>query len=70
MAALYCLCEQKTPIWGEAWWGGGRYNWAFFDDRQTSETYTEQLTHCPACGQQLDRKNLQAVSYRAWPAFS
>jgi NAD-dependent DNA ligase len=35
----------------------------FFDDRETSETYTEWITHCPACGQQLERKNLEEVMY-------
>jgi hypothetical protein len=30
----------------------------FFDDLETSETYTEQVEHCPACGRRLERKNL------------
>ncbi len=70
MGALYCSCEQKHLIWGEAWWAGGRYNWEFFDDLETSETYAEQLTHCPACGQRLELGNLKPVRYRAWPVFS
>ena len=65
MAALYCSCEQKPQIWGEFWWLEGKYDWMFFDDQEWSETYTERLTHCPACGQQLERKNLKAVTYQA-----
>ena len=65
MAALYCSCEQKLQIWGEFWWTGEEHKWAFFDDRETSETYTERITHCPACGQQLERKNLEEVMYPA-----
>jgi hypothetical protein len=30
----------------------------FFDDVDTSETYAEQVEHCPACGRRLERKNL------------
>ncbi len=44
MGAFYCSCEQKHQIWGEFWWVGGKYDWVFFDDRETSETYTEQRT--------------------------
>ncbi len=65
MGALYCSCEQKHQIWGEVWWVGEKNNWVFFDDRETSETYTEQLTHCPACGQWLELKNLKVVAYQA-----
>ena len=65
MAALYCSCEQKPQIWAEFWWTGEEHNWAFFDDRETSETYTERIMHCPACGQQLERKNLEEVMYPA-----
>jgi hypothetical protein len=32
-----------------------------FDDQQWSKTYTEALTHCPACGQRLERMNLDAL---------
>ena len=63
MGVLYCSCEQKHQMWGEVWWVGGNHEWVFFDDRETSETYTEQLTHCPACGRWLARKNLKAVTY-------
>jgi hypothetical protein len=30
----------------------------FFDDLKPSETYAEQVEHCPACGRRLERKNL------------
>ena len=62
MAALHCTCEQKHQIWGEFWWTGGKHNWIFFDDKETSETYTERLTQCPACGQRIERKNLKMVA--------
>ena len=69
MAALYCSCEQRPQIWAEFWWTGEEHDWVFFDDRETSETYTERITHCPACGssrrQQLERKNLEEVMYPA-----
>jgi hypothetical protein len=65
VAALYCSCEQKCQIWGEFWWVEGKYDWKFFDDQEWSETYTENLTHCPACGQWLKRENLKAVTYQA-----
>ena len=65
MAAQYCSCEQKRQIWGEFWWVEGKYDWMFFDDQEWSETYTERLTHCLACGQRLERKNLKAVTYQA-----
>jgi endogenous inhibitor of DNA gyrase (YacG/DUF329 family) len=34
----------------------------FFDDDETSESYAEQVTHCPGCGTPLERKNLNATS--------
>jgi hypothetical protein len=46
MGALYWPCEQKPQSWGEVWWVGDKYSWVFFDDRNTSETYTEQIAHC------------------------
>ena len=64
MALLYCPCEQQQ-IWGEFWWVGEKYDWVFFDDQEWSETYTEQLTQCPSCGQRLERENLNGVTYRA-----
>ena len=65
MAALYCSCEQKHQVWGEFWWVEGTHGWMFFDDQERSETYTERLTHCPACDQRLERKNLTAATYQA-----
>ena len=53
MAALFCSCEQQRPIWGEVWWVEGKYQRVFFDEQYWSETYTERLTHCPACGRAL-----------------
>jgi hypothetical protein len=61
VAALYCSCEQQHPIWGEFWWVGVKYEWVFFDDQEWSETYTQRCTHCPACGQRLERMNLDTV---------
>ena len=61
MATLYCSCEQQNPFWGEFWWIEGKHEWVFFDDQEGSETYTKRLTHCPACGQYLERRNLHAV---------
>jgi hypothetical protein len=34
----------------------------YFDDDETSETYTEQVTHCPGCGIPLERKALRATT--------
>jgi hypothetical protein len=34
----------------------------FFDDEKTSETYAEQLTHCPEGGGSLERKALRATT--------
>jgi len=66
MVALHCSCEQERQIWGEFWWVGKRHEWVFFDDMDRSETYTERrLTHCPACGQRLERKNLLEGTYPA-----
>jgi hypothetical protein len=62
VAALYCSCEQQHQIWGEYWWTGGKYEWVFFDDLEWSKTYTERLIRCPACGQRLERMNLDAVT--------
>jgi hypothetical protein len=62
MTTLYCSCQQQPQVWGEFWWVGEKYDWIFFDDRETSETYTEPLTHCPACDEPLERKHLRAVA--------
>jgi len=64
MVALRCPCQQQRhKIWGELWWVGGNHEWewVFFDDLQTSETYAEDITHCPGCGRQLERKSLNLV---------
>jgi hypothetical protein len=61
MAVLRCPCGGEHEIWGELWWVGGYHEWVFFDDLQTSETYSEDITHCPGCGRQLERKALNLV---------
>ncbi len=58
MAELYCPCPGRHKLWGEFWWVEGKHQWVFFDDLETSETYAEQVEHCPACGRRLVRKNL------------
>jgi hypothetical protein len=62
MVALRCTCEQGTNLWGEFWWIEGEHRWVFFDDEKTSETYGEELTHCPECGRSLERKALRATT--------
>jgi hypothetical protein len=61
VATLRCPCEQKHKIWGELWWTGDKHEWAFVDDLETSETYTENITYCPGCGRRLERKNLKSA---------
>jgi hypothetical protein len=58
VAKLYCACGQAHKLWGEFWYAEGHYQWVFFDDTLTSETYAEQVENCPACGRRLERKNL------------
>jgi hypothetical protein len=68
MALLRCPCGQDHDLWAEFWWVGGQYRWVFFDDNEASETYSEQVEHCPGCGKKLDRKNLtmmRPVRYEA-----
>jgi hypothetical protein len=62
MALFVCPCTRGGDLWAEFWWVDRGYRWVFFDDDQTSETYAEQVTHCPGCGRPLDRKNLRAAS--------
>jgi hypothetical protein len=62
MVALRCTCEQGTNLWGEFWWIEGEHRWVFFDDEKTSETYGEELTHCPECGRSLERKGLRVTT--------
>ena len=50
MATLYCPCGQAHELWGEFWWTEGHYQWIFFDYEKRSETYSEQVENCPACG--------------------
>jgi hypothetical protein len=47
MGVLLCPCERKHKIWGELWWVGGKHDWVFYDDLETSKTYGENITHCP-----------------------
>ena len=58
MAVLRCPCGKDHTLWGEFWWVGEEHRWVFFDDDEASETYAEQVEHCPGCGNQLERKNL------------
>ena len=62
MATLLCPCTHGCRLWGEFWWVGREHQWVFFDDDETSETYTEQVTNCPGCGTPLERKNLKGAS--------
>ena len=55
---LCCPCGQAHRLWGEFWWVEGKHRWVFFDDLRTSETYGEQVEHCPACARRLERKDL------------
>ena len=60
MVTLRCMCERKYEIWGELWWVGSQHKWMFYDDLEPSETYYAQsISHCPACGLRLERKNLK-----------
>jgi hypothetical protein len=59
MVELYCQCSERHKFWGELWWEEGEHRWVFFDDLITSETYAEQVEHCPVCGRLLERKNLR-----------
>lgn len=68
VAELHCSCEHEHQVWGEFWWVRkedegryeGKYEWVFFDDERASETYAEQLTHCPACTRRLEWMELKA----------
>ncbi len=64
MVTLRCPCQERHKIWGELRWVGGHrgYEWGFFDDLEASQTYAEDITHCPACGRRLERKNLKLVA--------
>jgi hypothetical protein len=60
VVTLRCMCEHKYKVWGELWWVGSQRKWMFYDDLEPSETYyAKGITHCPACGLWLERKNLK-----------
>ena len=40
MASLVCPCARGGDLWGEFWWVGREYKWVFFDDDNTSETFS------------------------------
>jgi hypothetical protein len=61
MVGLYCTCSEKHRLWGELWWDGGGPRWVFFDDRDKSETYAEQVEYCPTCGRLLERNDLRMI---------
>jgi len=65
MADLYCPCPERHKIWGELWWVGAGHQWMFFDDLKSSETYAEQVEHCPACCRRLERKSLSMAASTA-----
>ena len=52
-ALLYCECGYR--IWSEVWHIGRSSlgTLVYFDDDETSETYTERVIRCPGCGEQL-----------------
>ena len=45
---IYCSCGHE--IWCEAFVEENLVSLVFFDDVESSETYTEQITQCPGCG--------------------
>ena len=45
---IYCNCAHK--IWCEVRYDEDFVHLIIFDDEGTSETYAEQITHCPGCG--------------------
>jgi hypothetical protein len=63
---LWWCIKIRCSLWGEFWWIEGEHRWVFFDDEKTSETYAEQLTHCPDCGRSLERKALRVTT----PSFT
>ena len=62
MVVLRCPCEKKHRLWGEFWWAGGQYQWVFFDEHKTRVRYGKQVTYCPECGRQVERKNLTMIN--------
>ena len=65
MTLLYCECGHE--IWSELWRKEPRHVLLFFDDLETSETYSERITHCPGCARELTRGLLKprSVEYSA-----
>lgn len=59
MATMYCPCEAEHELWAELLWVGRRHQWVYFDNRRESETYVEQVTHCPSCGRRIEHRNLR-----------
>jgi hypothetical protein len=55
MIVLHCPCPERHRLW----WVEEEHRWIFFDDREKSETYAEQVEYCPACGRPLERKDLR-----------
>ena len=51
MTVLYCKCGHK--VWSELWWKEPKDVLLFFGDVKRSETYGEQVTRCPGCGEEL-----------------
>ncbi len=45
---IYCGCGHE--IWCEAFVEENLVSLVFFDDVESSETYTEQIVQCPECG--------------------
>ena len=61
MVVLYCTCSEKHRLWGELWWDEGGHRWVFYDDRDKSKTYAEQVEYCPTCGSPLERRELRMI---------
>jgi hypothetical protein len=53
--------RAAAPDLGEFWRVGEKHEWVFFDDQEGSPTYTERLTHCPACSQHIELMKLNEV---------
>jgi len=52
--ALY-VCKCGYPIWAEDKWNGLGYTPEYSDDWENSPTWGQPITHCPQCGEGLDR---------------
>ena len=49
---LYCRCAHQF-LCEVSYYNGELVSLVFFDDVEASESYAEQITHCPRCGQLL-----------------